>query len=765
MSAHGSLPEPMPSVQPADNGRTRSEGPDALVGDDNGNHWNAHNPPSRANSEPLPDRPDWTRSKSIRHKVALSGRKFDITTVPADLQRVYGQLKERFGEEYALIFVFTVRTAVELHRAWHMTLLTSKILQSIKDRFNMRMTWNLGVLRCIFRVEDGGFELHRRVPYDYDSEYQDLYMKIAVALVEGHIDVHQALIFQAETKAGLHTADSGRFLRDNPGRLVLYPIEAATCTVIFFGGDWEDAGVAACCGFAAGCVEYFLSWIGGDAKVLIDFMVGVSTGVIGGLFYQLEGPTYCLTAIFLGTLYWFFYGTAFVIGLLEIIAGELETGVTRFIAVSVKTFVLTIGSCVGLLIALKSDDVFGKWEFQEDNNCGLIKLDEKWWRIPLYLLCSASALGQYRVPIVHYWRGLVIQLVGYEVQYQLFKYFDGLHDQDFLDTAVSNIGGAAAAVLAACALSYVVDHLGAYYNARLLQRDIPGENTMVGEFVYRFISCFVRGFNAIGLGRRSSVMFLRMETKLKQQTRELADPKHPRTEIKLTPEEEVVLVEAIVDAENLNIWSLLMPAVYQLVPGSLIARLWYNAMFPPSLVTNDRLVVFSNNSTGIVSTSINGIEGNYTDSAVNEEADDVFYGLFVVSTSLAMGLILGFSLVQTLARMLTAITTILKCGRESDQTEQEQELEEERIKRQQFRQQGVLPMTGDDDPDGGDNEPVLARAGARSKEIGRDRISRILESGSDFATTTKDKHESDPMIEIEEEQSKMTLGSEENKTT
>ena len=35
---------------------------------------------------------------------------------------------------------------------------------------------------------------------------------------------------------------------------------------------------------------------------------------------------------------------AFVIGLLEIIAGELVTGVTRFIAVSVKTFVLCLGT-------------------------------------------------------------------------------------------------------------------------------------------------------------------------------------------------------------------------------------------------------------------------------------------------------------------------------------------------------------------------------------------------------------------------------------
>ena len=67
-------------------------------------------------------------------------------------------------------------------------------------------------------------------------------MKIAVALIEGHISIHEALIFQSETKQGKHTAKSGLFLRDWPGRLVLYPLEAATCAVIFFGGDWADAG-------------------------------------------------------------------------------------------------------------------------------------------------------------------------------------------------------------------------------------------------------------------------------------------------------------------------------------------------------------------------------------------------------------------------------------------------------------------------------------------------------------------------------------------
>jgi hypothetical protein len=62
-------------------------------------------------------------------------------------------------------------------------------------------------------------------------------------------------------------------------------------------------------------------------------IVLTKTGVIGGLWMEHVNGI-CLPAVFLGTLYWFFYGTAFVIGLLEIIAGELETGVTRFVAVS-----------------------------------------------------------------------------------------------------------------------------------------------------------------------------------------------------------------------------------------------------------------------------------------------------------------------------------------------------------------------------------------------------------------------------------------------
>ena len=110
-----------------------------------------------------------------------------------------------------------------------------------------------------------------------------------------------------EAKAGKHTAKTGLFYRDYPGRLVVLPAMAATCAVIFFGGTEKEAGpggtwrvifcfgsflsepfgdhsfqffdfclrpfprgVAAICGLVTGLIEYALIRVGGEATLLID---------------------------------------------------------------------------------------------------------------------------------------------------------------------------------------------------------------------------------------------------------------------------------------------------------------------------------------------------------------------------------------------------------------------------------------------------------------------------------------------------------------
>ena len=495
------------------------------------------------------------------------------------------------------------------------------------------------MLRLKFRIEDGGFELHRKVPYDYDSEYQDKYLRIATALVEGHIDVHKALAYQTETKRGLHTARSGLFLRSFPGRLLLYPLEASTCAVIFFGGGAADAAVAAVCGVAAGGVEWAMGKAGRVGSVVLDVLVGTMTGVIAGMCYRhaplglgADSPL-CLQSIFLGTLYWFFYGTAFVIGLLEIIAGELETGVTRFIAVSVKTFVLCLGAGLGMMLTLEHSNEIWK---EQAANCGVIELHGQWWRVPLYLLCSASTLGQYRLPIVSYWRGLVVQLVAYETQYQTLHFLEARHKRDNMDYAASNIVGSAAAVVTACMLSWLVEFAlkGPYY-ARLLNRKTvlvygrkTGFSACCGRCMYGVVATFVRLGACLGLGRDSELTKLAVEKKIAAAANPLRlDVPAPIT---LAEDEENVLVEAIIGAQDHSVWSVLMPAVYQLVPGAMIAKLWFNSLFPP----------------------VNDGSENFA------AQDNVFSNLMVISTSLAIGLLLGFAFVRA---ALTACKAALGC--------------------------------------------------------------------------------------------------------
>ena len=87
-----------------------------------------------------------TTDVPIRELVTFrTDSKFDIRVLPADMQRVLKSLAKAHGEDYTLAVIFTIKCAVGLHRAWHMTLLTAKILQQLKERFRMRLTWNLGV--------------------------------------------------------------------------------------------------------------------------------------------------------------------------------------------------------------------------------------------------------------------------------------------------------------------------------------------------------------------------------------------------------------------------------------------------------------------------------------------------------------------------------------------------------------------------------------------------------------------------------------------
>ena len=385
--------------------------------------------------------------------------------------------------------------------------------------------------------------------------------------------------------------------------------------MIFFNGDWTDAGVAAVCGLASGIVDYGMDLIGGDFKILTDALVGVSTGLISGIFYEFSA-THCLPAIFLGTLFWFFYGIAFVISLLEIIAGELETGVTRFIAVSVKTLVLSLGAGLGLMIATASDANDSWFEFQEQNCSVYGNLSEVWWRIPLYLLCTASVLGHCRLPLGQYWNGLIVALCAYEAQYQTLVHFEKYHERDNLDSSTSNVFGAATGVVVACSVSFVINRLQKFYNSRLLDtRSGNEQRSKIGNIMFCLMSSIIRVASHLHIGRESENQIAALEQKLDRQISEVKNSLHTRVEIELTKDEEKLMFEAMVESQDLNVWSILIPTMFQLVPGGVIVNLWVTSIFP-------------------------------SDDA-GKGSDSVFMNLMVIAASLALGLLVGFLVVQS----------------------------------------------------------------------------------------------------------------------
>lgn len=599
-----------------------------------------------------------------------SGRKFDVKSISPDLFRVYTRLEDEFGEQYALHVVFTVVTAIELHRAWNLSLLTIQNLQQLKEKFDLRITWTLGVTDLTFRFEDGLYELHRRVQYDYDSEFQTKYMKTAVALVEGHIGVHDALLYQSGLKDGKYTCPNNLFLRSNPGRLILYPFQAATCSMIFFGGDWLDAGVSALCGIVAGLIEWALSSKRcfsnvNETKLLIDFLVGLSTGLIGGLCFEhvSNSGDFCLEAIFLGPLYWFFYGTAFVIGLLEILCGELQTGVTRFLAVAVKTFVLSIGSAIGLTLVLRGE-AYTSWRTSNESDACHSYLDDGWSKYILYLLCSVSVLGQYRFTLLDYWAGLIVQLVAYLAQQRVQKMCNYTFALDGMDGVFANIAGAAATVASACLLASVVDSLRYESKIDCIDGNKEGYKLSTCEKLTKnTYKVIVRVGNCLGLGRglnrRSSKVLAKLEEQSKVQGKS-------RAEIKLNVDEESTLVEATIETQEFNIWALVMPAVYQLVPGSKLAMYWYNIIFPPAPLQN------INTSTTVL---VNFNDFNETEdlSEMVEESpnitaavDSAEYSLWLTSLSLALGLILGLAAVRLISHAILILSSPFRYKSKSD---------------------------------------------------------------------------------------------------
>ena len=379
-----------------------------------------------------------------------------------------------------------------------------------------------------------------------------------------------------------------------------------------------------------------------------------------------------------------------MIGLLEIIAGELQTGVTRFLAVSVKTFVLSVGSALGLTIVL-TGSVYDVWVDQQNEQCNVTELEV--WRIPIYILCSLSVLGQYRFIIMDYLFGLIVQLAAYEVQYILLDNLDERHRFDGIDTVASNILGAMVGVAVACFVAYLADYVK--FQGRIVSTDDSDDkqiSSMVRKLSRKTYKILTRVCSCLHLGRGLIDRSSEVHSKLEEQSRLQAKTKD---EIKLDEVDEAILVEDAVEAEGYNVWSLLMPAVYQLVPGSKLAMYWYDVIFPP------RPIQYSETS--------------------DLESESPEFVLWYTSVSLALGLILGLAIVRII---VWAIVTVFLFCIKLKSNEKAYRVNSFVIR--QFGRQAIANDSVDNDPDDGRSADLsAAESGPNSHEGLRNRRTGI----------------------------------------
>ncbi len=158
-----------------------------------------------------------------------------------------------------------------------------------------------------------------------------------------------------------------------------------------------------------------------------------------------------------------------------------------------------------------------------------------------------------------------------------------------------------------------------------------------------------------------------------------------------------MIIDAIIGTQDINTWSILMPAVYQLVPGSIIAKLWFGAIFFENPYLNE------------------GDENQDSQSSV-------FANLMVISTSIALGLIIGFCLFQS-------VVFVFIVGRSCFRADETRKDDQDNFKLGRFYSKGNSLMKGmftvvhdaDDDPDSfGDNFKLVRTSAKRNLMEGMD---------------------------------------------
>jgi len=331
------------------------------------------------------------------------------------------------------------------------------------------------------------------------------------------------------------------FYRSMPGRILVIIMLATCSSFAFFKGTWVDIGFAGLTACAAGIIHY--SAVSGNHLVgkTQDMLVSIVAALIATIGMTVSPNGTCFSAEVMGTLFWFLYGTAFMISLTEIYNGQLVCGVTRLALALFNTFGLAIGSSVGLWMAAYGGEERFTLAERDCEDVPRHKIPEL-YLILFYPLTQIAAMMQLRVMVKHWPATFMTQAVAVVSQYLIGKRWGQ-------PTFVANLIPAYLATVCASAFMTIGNRL-----------NLTGIKPW-SEGVLDYVS----------------------STKLPTQTtfRSLRSLKFKESGWSKGPHNyhRGYLQKSELKHNNRDIWFCIVPAIYLLVPGSSLLRTSFRAVW------------------------------------------------------------------------------------------------------------------------------------------------------------------------------------------
>ena len=297
------------------------------------------------------------------------------------------------------------------------TFLIKSFVDELRQKLNVpELELEIEVNATRWSYLQGTFMVYHRIACDFDGYAMQSLSKIALGVLEENITVDEAFVLINETEKEEQFQGLERHYRTFPGRILIIPLLASTGATVYFGGTWVDFAFALATGTVAGLLHYICCLIPQLAGVQ-DLLVSISTAMISTMAMTVLPNAVCFPAQVLGTLFWFLYGISFMLSLYEMTQGMTLTGLTRFALAILNSFVLAFGVVIGVWFAGYGGPHRFDAILRECTDLNYA-VNPKYYPI-LYLLVALGAMMQMKVSVKYWPLGLIVQLTAQGGQYVL----------------------------------------------------------------------------------------------------------------------------------------------------------------------------------------------------------------------------------------------------------------------------------------------------------------------------------------------------------